>query len=169
MTPSGERPGRVKARVHADENILANRHISENSAVLKRPGDAPFGDRVGTRPGNRFATKDNLAVIGSEQAAKEVKDGRLSGTIWSDEANGLTLVDRERQSVDGTNPPERFNQLPNLQKLATAARPYLITHDPLLITSLGSPVPKQPLRAKANQQEHQNAVGQNSDVVKRTK
>ncbi len=86
----GERTGGAGARVHPDQDVLADGHVAENAAVLEGAGDTDLGDLFGRASGRWLAEDPDIAVVGSKMTADQVEERRLAGAVRTDDADGLT-------------------------------------------------------------------------------
>ena len=78
----------LAAEAHADSgdfDILADRHIAEQTPGLKRTGNAVPADPMGRQTGNDFAAEENFAGSGQLKSGHGVDQRRLAGPVWADQ------------------------------------------------------------------------------------
>ncbi len=86
--------------VAADEDVLQDGHVGEESDVLEGAGDAGLGDEVGLG-GQDGALVADLAFGGDVEAGEAVEEGGLAGAVGADETDDLAAVDGEVDVADG--------------------------------------------------------------------
>jgi hypothetical protein len=97
---------RIERRVAVLEHHL---HVAPQC----RDGDAMRG-------ADRFAIEDQFACVAFDEMQQQACQGGLAAAGFSDDAQGLTLEERERNAVDGTY-PRRPAAAANLKMLGQVA------------------------------------------------
>jgi hypothetical protein len=90
---------RFQVRMHRDLDILLGRHQPEEADVLEGPGDAQRGDPAGRQPGDVAPAEQDLPTGDLVEAGQCVEEGRLAGTVRTDQADDPTLGDGEADVV----------------------------------------------------------------------
>jgi hypothetical protein len=97
--PAG-RAGPITLAVRADHDVLEQRHGREQREVLERAGDAVVGDAVRLDAQQIGAVEVESAGGRLVDPADDIEHRRLARAVGSDQPANLTLVDRERQTVE---------------------------------------------------------------------
>src|SRR5919198_382910 len=78
-------------RVHADEDVLDDRHVREEPDVLKRPTDPQRGDLVGAEAEERSLAEGDAAVVGGVEPREDVEERRLPRAVRPDDRRDARL------------------------------------------------------------------------------
>ena len=103
-------PGRMQARMHADQDILQRRHVREEPDVLVRSRDPQLGDAVRCHPVQDDAVEHDRAFLGPVEPGDTVEEGRLAGAVGSNHAVDGPFFHVQIQLVDGDETAEAFGQ-----------------------------------------------------------
>ena len=95
----GQRP-RSDARVTPDEQVLQDREMREQFAVLESARDADAGDRVRPSADEIVLVETDAARLRTIDAADAVQHARLSGAVRSDEREQFARAQCERHVVE---------------------------------------------------------------------
>jgi len=83
---------------------------------LEGAGDPKPGMPVGRAPGDVLAAQADPAAVGFQEAADDIEEGRLAGSIGADQAEPLSFEDVERnpgqglQAAEGNRHPLHLQQ-----------------------------------------------------------
>ena len=108
----------IRAAMHmaADQQVVEHRFAVEQFGILERPGDAEFGHPMGRCAGHVRAGEGHAPGVGVVEAADDVEDGGLAGTVGADDAEHLAFQDRKRNIPHRMNPPETQRQVLGLEQ-----------------------------------------------------
>src|SRR5207253_9377743 len=73
-------------------------------------------DLVGCEAGDAFPLEDNLARVGRIDAIDEIEHGRLARAVRPDEAENLTLLDREGEIAHRFEATEALGQMRDFEQ-----------------------------------------------------
>ena len=88
------------------EKVLEQRGVREELDVLEGAGDSKGCDLVRRNARDVAAVERQLARRGVVDAADQVEDRRLAGTVGADDREHLALADLEGDGVDGPDATE---------------------------------------------------------------
>jgi hypothetical protein len=92
------------------QNICLNIQILEGTDDLKRPSDSKPADLVRFHSKNGPALKRHFSGRGWVDARDEVEEGRLTGSVGTDDPHDLTLLGRKTDSIQSPKAIELFAQ-----------------------------------------------------------
>src|SRR6202034_4208125 len=75
-------------------------HDAEDAGQLEGTDEAKPRDPFGREPTDRTIAVENRSLIGTQEAADEVKRGRLSGAVWTDQGGHRPGGNLEARSGD---------------------------------------------------------------------
>jgi hypothetical protein len=87
--------------VHAHQDVFDDSHISEQADILERARDAAFCDLIGAQANQGSAIELNVALLWPVNPGHGVEEGRLAGTIRTNDADNLAFFQFEIHFVDG--------------------------------------------------------------------
>jgi hypothetical protein len=79
----------------ADHNVFHYGQSEERPHQLKSPSDAALAELVGRQTVSSFTEEMYFAGIRFQCATNKVKQGRLSGSIWTHDSEDLAFIDGE--------------------------------------------------------------------------
>ncbi len=91
-------------QIIGSDDIFERGEIGKERSQLEGTAYAGPGQEVRTLAGYIFAIELNLAGRRANDAGDEVKDCGLSGAVWPDQPNDLTLTDAHAEMIDGDQP-----------------------------------------------------------------
>lgn len=100
-------------RLEGDEDILLERHITEDAEILEHTPDADTRAFARREIGDVNTSKRNMAVRGPEEPREHVEERRLPRAVRADETDDLTLFDFERNIVEDALPGNRQSDIAN--------------------------------------------------------
>jgi len=83
-----------------DHDILQRREAAKQADVLEGSRDTFGGDAVRAHPGDVLAPIDQPAARRRDQPGDQVKQRRLAGAVWADQAEDFALAHAERDIID---------------------------------------------------------------------
>ena len=102
---------RAPVDMTADEEVLQDGGVLEELDVLEGARQAERRDAMRRQRGDVAAREPNAPAVGGVDAAHQVEERRLAGSVRSDDGEHLALLDVEAHVVDGTNAPEADRQV----------------------------------------------------------
>ncbi len=112
----GGDPVRLRPRRCADHDVLDDGHRRVEREVLERPCHPPPRDARRRDVEQVLALEAHHAPCGVIDPADDVEERRLSRSVRPDQATDLPGLDREREIVEGDDPPEADGDLFHLQQ-----------------------------------------------------
>ena len=121
--PGSSAPMKAGARAHvaADHDVLDHAQLAEQPDVLKRPGDAAAGDRVGRAAGDLGAVEADRPAVGPVQPRDDVEGGRLARAVGTDEGVDVAAAHRHVEPVDGGDAAEALDEPAHVEQTALRA------------------------------------------------
>ena len=104
---------RAPVDMTADQEVLQNGGVLEELDVLEGAREAERCDAMRRQRGDVAAREPNAPAVGEVDAAHQVEERRLAGSVRSDDGEHLALLDLEAHVVDGANAPEADRQVRN--------------------------------------------------------
>src|SRR4029077_11392888 len=104
------------ARMSADPDIVEHRLRREQRQVMEGTADADLGDAVRRPAEQRAAVKQDFAAVRRVEPAHAVEQRRLAGAVRPDQAEDLSLFDRERNTVERDDTAEPQRDVTDLQQ-----------------------------------------------------
>ena len=91
----GEQFARREARVEAERDVFEHRHRFEQREVLEHHADAEATSRARIGDADGRAVKDDLALVGREDAVDHLDQGRFSRAVLAEESVNLAGLDAQ--------------------------------------------------------------------------
>ena len=92
------------------QELFNSADIFTNALGLKNPGKASFGHTMGCHPGYVLVLKKEFPPGGGHAPGYHVECCTFPGTVWTDDADDLTLIDVHVQVNNGTQTAKKFCQ-----------------------------------------------------------
>src|ERR1051326_3927420 len=98
------------------QHILQNRHIVEETNILKCTSDAAPDYLIRFQTHQRMISQTNIARSWSIDAGNQIEDCRFSRAIGSNDANDLSRPDFEIDILHGGKATKIFGDIAQFQK-----------------------------------------------------
>ena len=99
-------PGPRLPRLRGEAAILADGHVGEHVAALKRPADPEARDSARRHPGDGASLERDRAGGGCELAGEQVDERGFPGAVGTDQRVDAVALDGEGDAVHGHEPAE---------------------------------------------------------------
>src|SRR5205823_12368619 len=97
----GDHVARRQMAFEGGGDRLLDRERREQSRVLERAPEAPLCSSEGRRVGDLATQEKDTSAVDRKKARDAVEQRRLTGAVLADEAENLTVAEREVDVVDG--------------------------------------------------------------------
>ena len=104
----------------ADGHIVQNRKRRERAHDLKRAADAAPAHHIGREPIDALPAESDRTPVRLQCARNHVEQGRLAGTVWTDDGEDVALADLEIGVGDCEQPAKAFADAFDREKCAHA-------------------------------------------------
>jgi hypothetical protein len=102
----GAPAGTVFPKEGADDDIFPDRHSGERFNDLKRPGNPKVADPRRPEPGNPFPLEGDLTLGDRVDACDQIHQGRLSGSVRTNQAEDFMALDMKVDLIDCPESPK---------------------------------------------------------------
>ena len=92
--------------VGADHDVVEHRHPVEEAEPLEGAGHAEAGEVARAQALDPLPASYDVAAVGLHEAARDVEEGGLPGTVGADDPVHLARADREADVLEGGEPAE---------------------------------------------------------------
>ena len=90
----------LEVDVHANHDVLDDRHVGEEADVLEGPRDAAGGDLVRAQADQGLAVELDGTGVGAIDAGEGVEERRFPGTVGTDDGDDPPLLEGEGDVAD---------------------------------------------------------------------
>src|SRR3990172_3631532 len=106
----------AETAVHADEDVLQDRHLRKETDVLEGPADAELCNPIRGQADEGTPVESDGAPIGLIHPGKHVEECRLPRSIGTNDGDDLPLWHRTVHLIDGNETAEALGHLVRLKE-----------------------------------------------------